>query len=296
MSEAVISKSAFFLAPASQGAYELQIQFLSSDDSPISSKKFTFTPTKGAGLAKDEGKVSKSDALQSAELLDVYSQNGECTVPEKLLKKLFGKRDVADVTAAAGVVKASGFEGPTILVLDLKDHEQGYRDKAGATIAKCEQVACEFFKGKALEKNAPAHAQNFKSKFNPDFVLREGTLKVDLLKTGGFTPAEVEYFHTRPGATSLCQTAEFFMNAFKFGEVAKGGSGEFFAGKYIEPVSGKFSSFQPCSVSTVLYPPPYAKIYAVDGVYAKTIAPVFHVKGGIDPVTNITTMSVARKV
>jgi len=294
MSDAVISKSAFILEPKKEGAYELQIQFLGSHDDLISTRNFIFTPQGPKATSKEEGKVSFESTLQGDELLDVYSQNGECSSPEKILKNLFSKRDIQDASAAGSVLKTSGFKGPTILVLDLKDHDptKGYKERT--TIEKCEDVVCEFFKRKALE--GPAKAVQFKSTLTPDFVLCEGRLKVDLLKCGGFTASEIEYFHTRSGATSLCQTAEFFMNAFKFGEKAVGEKGELLAERYIVPVSGRFSSFQPCTTSTVLYPPPYAKIYAVDGVYAKTIGTVFNVKGGVDAATKITTMSVARKV
>lgn len=299
MSVANISKSAFVLEPVKSGGYELQIKFLDSADSLISSRKFLFSQQTPPSISREEGKVSRDGNTeeQGEELLDVYSQNGECTSPDEILTKLFKKGDVKGVKSAAGVVKATAFKGPTILVLDLKAHDldKGYREQAGGTIEKCEDVVCDFFKKKTAGSQISKEARQVQSLLTPDFVLCEGRLKVDLLKGGGFSASEIDYFHTRSGAQSLCQTAEFFMNAFKFGEMAQGEKGNFLAGKYIVPVSGRLASFKPCAKSTVLYPALYAKLYSPEGEFAKTLSTVFNVSGKLDAPSKITTMSMVRK-
>ena len=164
----------------------------------------------------EEGKVSHDDHKQvlGEELLDVYSQNGVCTAD---ILKIFSKKDEQDVRKAVGMLKS---KAPTILVLDLRDPETGYKENSKGTIAKCEQGVCDFFKAKSYDE-APKHAKKVHSAFTPDFVLCEGSLKMDLLKCGGFSASEVEYFNTPSGSKSFCQCTEFFMNAFKFGQVAQ---------------------------------------------------------------------------
>jgi hypothetical protein len=285
-----ISKSTFSLQPIA-GGYELQIKFLDKSDGVVSTRKFSFAQPKPAQVSKDDSKVSLAQASMD-ELLDVYSQNGVCG--EELLKNLFTKKDEQGVKKAAAVVKALAFKGPTMLVLDLKDPLTGYKPNALDTIAKAEKVVCDFFKSKGASNQASKHGNKIHSAVALDFVLCEGSLKQDLLKSGGFTASEVDYFHTAAGVQSLCQCAEFFMNAFKMGEQVQGGA--FLAAKYIVPVSGKFAAFKPCIKSTVLYPALYKEIYSLQGAFAKVLSTVYALFGKYDAATKITTMSVVAKV
>lgn len=298
MSTQMINKSLFILEPVEEGGYELCIKFLDKTEGLVSAKKFTFSQAKPIQGSKEEGKVSNDDGKNAKkepvenELLDVYSQNGVCS--PNVLTNLFSKGDEQGVKKAAQMLKASTFQGPTILVLDLKDPETGYKENAKETIVKCESAVCDFFKSKTPSTEAGKHAKKIHGSA-PDFVLCEGNLKMDLLKCGGFAASEIDYFHTPSGAKSFCQCAEFFMNAFKMGETAQGEKGALLADKYIVPVSGKFTSFKPCSKSTVLYPALYKDIYSVQGEFAKVLGTVYSVSGKYDLSSKITMMSVTKK-
>jgi hypothetical protein len=291
MSTQMISKSLFILEPVKTGGYELCIKFLDKAESLVSAKKFTFSLEQPIQGAKEESKASHNKEASENELLDVYSQNGVCG--PSILTSLFSKGDEQGVKKAAQMLKASALKGPTVFVLDLKDPETGYKDNATGTITKCESAVCEFFKSKIPCAQAGKHAKKI-HKSAPDFVLCEGHLKMDLLKCGGFSGSEIDYFHTPSGAKSFCQCTEFFMNAFKMGETAVGEKGALLADKYIVPISGKFNSFKPCTKSTVLYPALYKDIYSIQGEFAKVLSTVYSVSGKYDVSSKITTMSVTR--
>lgn len=278
MSTPIINQSLFNLTPVKDGLYELSIAFFDGDKQ-VSSKKFTFIQKK-----MEEGKYEKH--LKDDPLLDVYSQNGMCS--PKILSTLFSKKDEQGLKKAEKMRESLGFKGRTILVLDIRDPDKGYADKE--TIVKCERAVCEFFKDKIPLSDASKHAKKI-HKHPMDFVLCEGRLKADLLKH--FTPLETRYFETASGRQSLCQCAEFFMNALKGGDIIEGGT--LLADKYIESISGRYSFFEPCTTSTVLYPSLYEKMYSLDGAFAKTLSAVFSVSGTFDPSSKITIMNVARK-
>ena len=266
-----VSNVLFSLAPVKQDAYELQIKFFDEKETLVSDKKFTFV----------QGKSGEG------ELFDVYSQNGT-SVPN-LLEHLFMNHDESGIKKAATKVK--GAKGPTILVLDLKDPVAGYN--ANETVAKGEKMFCSFFQNKPVDGTVSARAKKIKSKiFCPDFVLCEGALKMDLLKSGGFSVSEVDYFNSPKGAMSFCKCAEFFMNAFKFGQVAHGPNGEFLAAKYIVPING--AVFGPFAKSTVLYPKMYQELYSPKGEFALVLSSVFSVTGDFDKQSKITTLSVEK--
>jgi hypothetical protein len=270
-----VDHASFLLEPKKNGSYALQVNFMSAGKLATSSKEFTFTPYQGE---------------LSGELVDYYSQNGVCS-PD-ILNHLFSKGDEQGIKKAASKLKPLAGKVPTILVLDLKDPQSGYKPNLEGTVAKCEEVVCAFFK--KPQPGVSKHARKAQALVAPDFVLCEGSLKIDLLAKGGFSPAEVDYFNSPNGVTSFCQCAEFFMNAFKFGQEAHGPNGDFLAGKYIVPISGK-AEFKPYAKSVVFYPALYKEVYSPQGAFAQVLSTAFQIEGMFDAPSKITTLTMQVK-
>lgn len=283
MSISSISKASFHLEPIKEDSYTLRIEFLQETDAVVSQKDFIFS-------LGEEGKNTDHAAFEN-ELFDVYSQNGICD-PE-ILETLFTKTDVQEIRRAIRLLKTFKFQGPTILVLDLKVPEAGYREDPEGTIAKSEKVICDFLKNRTLSSEVTKHARHFHKALTPDFILCEGSLKKDILRYGEFSPAEVDYFHTSAGLKTLCQYTEFFMNAFKMGKTAQGQSGTLSAHQYIKPMSDK--SFRPCVKSTVFYPPTYKEMYSLEGAFMNVLENAYSVEGEHHHDLQITRISVTRK-
>lgn len=273
-----ICQSSFTLAPLKTGdGHELQVKFLDGNKSLVSTKKFTFTPPK--------------DVLKG-EVVDVYSQNG--ITCDDILKHLFKKSDAQCVQKASGLLKDLKLNKPeTLLVLDLKDGALGYGEGQEASVSKCEQTVCRFFKN-GVDSSVSQHAKKFLKHFTPDFIFCEGSLKIDLLKSGNFDAAEIAYFNSKEGVMDFCQCAEFFINASKFGEEAQcAKTGSFLLDKYIAPVASKVA-FQSCALSTVLYPAHYQHLYSpekIDLLFGSS----FSVKGQMDAKTKISLVTMEKK-
>jgi hypothetical protein len=290
-----ISKCVFSLGPVRESYYDLSIKFLNGEDEVLSTKKFTFSQQKkeDGKLSYEKARTGKKDAFEDT-LLDVYSQNGVCG--PKILSSLFLKRDEQGIRRATAMMNEKAFKARTILVLDLQDPKTGYKENSDETIAKCERAVCDFFKSKSLSSEASKHAKKIHKNLALDFLLLEGSLKMDLLKYGGFSDSEIDYFHTSSGAKVLCQCTEFFINAFKMGEIAQGEKeGVLLADKYIVPISDQFTSFMPCIKSVVYLPPQYREMYAEDGIFAKKLKEAFAVSVTYDTSSKITIMNVTRK-
>lgn len=253
-----VSHCSFSLKSLHEQAYQLKVQFPDESD-----KIFTFI---------------QQFPLEKGEIVDIYSQNGSCN--SSILNGLFQKRDIQGIQKA--VAKLQKTLGPTVMVLDLHDPNTGYVD-CEETIPLCEETVCSFLKENKATTSKSAKKIHALFQETLDFVICEGSLKMDLLK--GFSPQQVDYF--LGDSTSFCQCAEFFMNSFKFGQEVDG----ILAEKYIKSVSSKFSVFKPYEKSTVFYPSNYKPIYGIDKPFAKTLKPVFSVTGDCDEVSNITTIS-----
>lgn len=255
-----ISQCSFSLKSLHEQAYQLKVQFPNG-----SNKIFTFI---------------QQSSLEKGEIVDIYSQNGACSA--SILNGLFQKKDVQGIQKA--VAKLQEPLGPSVMALDLHDPNTGYVD-CQETIPVCEEAVCSFLKESTADGTTSKSAKKVHALFQKtlDFVICEGSLKMDLLK--GFSPQQVDYFLSAPA--SFCQCAELFMNSFKFGQEVDG----ILAEKYIKSVSSKFSVFKPYEKSTVFYPAMYKEIYSVDGSFAKGLKPVFSVSGGFDAVSKITTIS-----
>jgi hypothetical protein len=281
----VISKSSFSLIPLNESAYELNVQFLNENGSSISEKKFTFL---------------QQHPVEKGKVLDVFTKNGSCG--PAFLKHLFQKSDEQFAKKVSAKLNACTVSGPLTGVLDIKEPHTGYIPCSACeqNVAESEEVVCNFFSKKEIDSSLSSHAKKIHSIFHSslpvDFVICEGTLKTDLLKNGGFTDKEIEYFqNTSSGAISLCQCAEFFMNGLKLGQEAQNTSGYFQAEKFIKPISGKFACFLPYQSSTVFYPALYKDIYSPEGEFTQVLHPVFSVTSTFDEDTKITTLNVEKK-
>src|SRR5580704_10782253 len=90
---------------------------------------------------------------------------------------------------------------------------------------KAEKAALAFFKSKAMYEHS-GFPNEIKKLFSAhdghlDFILFEGSLKANLLKSKIFSEQEALFLQTDPvGKVVFCQFAEFFMNGFKLGHSA----------------------------------------------------------------------------
>jgi hypothetical protein len=277
-----IHNTAFSIKGLNEKAYELSIEFLDENKQLLSDKKFTF---------------KQESSVEEGTIWDVFTKNGTCSAGLP-----FTGADVQDTKKAAKMLSDLLPSDPLVCVLDLKDPHTSYIPCSSCTqtIATCEEIVCDFFQQKTVDSSLSKHAKNMHALFQKsvpvDFVICEGSLKVDLLQQGGFTDKEVEYFQaTSSGKISFCKSAEFFMNGFKLGETAYSETASFPVDKFIKPLSKKFSSFQPHKTSTVFYPALYKDIYSPSGEFATVLEPVFSTSGNFDPSTKITTLSVEKK-
>lgn len=257
----------FSLTTLHSEAYELEVVFPPlMQEVGISSKTFTFI---------------QKPAYVSGEMVDIYSLNGVCQ------RELFKCDDGQAIQKAADKWLDQESASPTIVVLDLKDSHLSYQQDL--KIAKYENAVCDFFK--SAKTNAIVKGKDAKKVYPlseasvaVDFVLREGSLKHDLLSY--FSPAQGEYLLSKQGGTGFCQCAEFFMNGFKLGQEAAGISAE----NYVTALANK--KFHPYQTSIVWYPPLYKEMYSLQGPFAKALKSVFSVTGAFDEKTGITSLNV----
>ena len=181
-----IFSSTFAIGAVKEDIYELSIQFfdnINKSGDPVSTKTFTFCPLK----SKKESKIALEENPEriQKELLDVHTQNGYCR-SKQLVKKMVGKSDRENLEHAQKLKKEWGLKARTLMVLDLQDERQGYRESTRSTIAKCEKFVCDFLKSKKSKKSDSAGAKALLS-LALDYVLCEGSLKVDILQAGDFS-------------------------------------------------------------------------------------------------------------
>jgi len=255
----------FNITPLHENAYELNVHFSNN-----SVKTFTF---------------SQHASVKEGNLSDVFTKNGLCSTPLQ-----FQKRDLQE---AKNVVSHLQSKDPIIAVFDLKEPHTHYIPCSSCenTIAKSEELVCNFFQGKRVNSLVSNHAEKIRTQLSLDYILCEGSLKEDLLKNGGFSDQEIE--HLNSNSMQFCQLAEFFMNGFKLGQSCKNHDTEFLAEKYIKPISNTI--FESYKKSTVFYPSLYKNMYSVEGNFAKTLSSVFSVSGEFSEKTQITTLIVEKK-
>lgn len=264
-----ITGCSFTLTHLHSQAYELDVTFATNDAPEASKKQFTF--------------IQQSPAY-IPEIVDIYSQNGTCL---KTISQLFTKKDEKGIEQAAQKWSEENPCTPSLLVLDLKDESQSYKNKA--LIQEKELAFSDFLQEDSLHltRRAQKIHQIFEQKLPLDFILCEGALKCDLLHQ--FSDAQADYFlHSRKGRLDFCQYAEPYMTAFKLGQTVKG----FTAQDYFLAPSHK--SFKPAEISTVWYPAAYEEIYSIESPFFDVMRSIFSLTGSKDPLTHISTISVKR--
>lgn len=276
-----ISQCSFTLTSHHARAYQLEMDFTDMAGSSLSKKHVNFT--------QDRAPVQ-------GRLWDVASINSRCGVPSH-----FEKRDFESIKAALSQYAEMGGADPIIVTLDIKDSHDLYDSAAcpGESISSEEDAVCDFFRATELDLPNSSTRKKIHSLFQSvhpvDFVLREGSLKKDLLQTGLFSDAEADFFQKR-GGKAFCQVAEFFMNGLKLGSVARSTAGDFPLYAYVTSLLSVPTSFGPYNESTVLYPPLYQETYSLEGPFFRSLASVYSVSGSLDPKSKITTVNVAAKV
>lgn len=272
-----INACAFSIKPHHEDAYLLNIEF---NGEKSSHKEFTFI------------QESKSTETQ---IWDVLTKNGTLK-KGNLINHLFRNKDVVQAQNIVNTLEDQKANGPHLVVLDLQDPTARYLPQNNS-IAAGESVVAEFLGSKVSKgSNHPqAFLSLFKEKHPIQFMINEGSLKMDLLKKGGFSENEITYLNSVPAADTFCQITEVFMNAFKFGQSAKASGTCFQAKDYIKCLSENSEDFPTCQKSMVLYPPEYKDIYSPEGDFANKLSHSFAIKGGLSPETAITLWEVTKK-
>ena len=277
-----ISQCLFSLTSHHDRAYELSMDF---------------SDWRGTSLSKKQIQFTQDRAPVEERIWDVASINSKCGSPH------FSWSDYKDIKAALAHYTAASSTDPIIVTLDLKDSHNKYFSSEGSLgeISSQEDDVCAFFQNSALDDSVKSEAVKIHGLFSSihpvDFVLREGSLKKDLLKSGIFSDREIAFFQgLSEGSQAFCQTAEFFMNALKLGSVARTSAGDFPLEKYVTCLGRVPRSFGPYETSTVLYSQLYEKMYSIDGIFFRTLSSVFRIEGAFDVKSKITMVNVAAKV
>lgn len=196
--------------------------------------------------------------------VDLHSQNGDVTQKDKeTLEK-----------ATMLAEKLNHTSDQTLLVLDLKGSGGKYLDNE-----------------ELITRNEATVLQQFKADYPVlNFIILEGSLKIDILRSGIFTSEEIKYLQEdSKGKVDLCQIAEFFMMAFKFGQSATCNKTNFVFQKYIHPI-GNDKPFQPRMENVIFFPSLYKDACALEGKLASCYRSVFNVAGKFHKqVSKITT-------
>jgi len=263
----------FSTASQGKGAYEYKVVF--QRESAIEETLF---------------KIFQHSVPQKGEILDVYSLNGTLKNggangggSTRVLKHILHKGDLEDVQKAISIFPLYNVETQRVFVLDLQDTHTKYRPclQCPSLLETNELIVADFLRTKPTEKErtsdtAYQQIRTLLQAGNVQFMIGEGSIKRNLLEHGGFTPDQMDFLLNEKGGSSFCQTAEFVMNAFKFGQAVKCGDGfELHGDAYIKAIGP--AHFIPGDVSTVLYPSFYKEVYnETDSRYVKAITNVFH--------------------
>ena len=151
--------------------------------------------------------------------------------------------------------------------------------KSWSLFGKAEQAVVEFFQSQEIcgSSNKPNQIKHLFKVHDRhlDFILLEGSLKADLLRSKIFSDQEAAFLQADPaGKKAFCQFAEFFMNGFKLGHTALGLS----LHQYIVPIDRE-RSFVPLKNSFVFFPKSYQKLYALDSPIAQCFQKCFSIEG-----------------
>ncbi len=265
-----ISSSSFHVTKLHESAYELNIQFYDEKSNIADNKQFTFCQ---GGSATD------------TEIYDVFTKNGSSLAT--LSNHLFIGSDFNFAKKVTPLLLAKSDQTSHICALDLQHPTLYY---AHSNIENSENAVCSFLTADKPSKDASKNAQGIHKKFKEtlavDFVLKEGTLKQHLLTYGGFTDSQAAFFNSEKGYLSMCQTAEFFMNAIKLGESVRVLEGT----DFVHSISGK--TFTPCKTSTNFYPELYKDIYSSTGNFAKQLGQFYSISGEFHIKSEITTLQI----
>ena len=291
-----INKLSFSLEPLHEKGYTLHTSFLDEENRAVGSSRFTFT--------------QKKSPLEGS-ILDVYSLNGTTSTKgvahKLLLKHPEDEKAVRDACEAVQKLPASINRDHTIIVVDIKDHKEGYLPKVRGVITSWEKNLEKFLTYDSVEDQkttkeaAPRHVRIYKLLHDdPEsrihFMIEEGSVKTYILEHGAFTEEQINFLNGRMGGRYFCQLTEFFMNGFKFGATVRSEDGfEFQAENYISPI-GTTAVFSPHATSVVFYPETYKDIYGSgESIYYKAIgAGGFSVALG-DEGRNITKATITRE-
>ena len=248
-----IASASFSITPRSDG-YALTVQFLDDMGHGASQKEFPFI----------------FQRCVDGRTVDIASINAEAhSKAATLRKKTFCEEDISEIADALRISQdeRAKDDSQVVAVIDFRNSGGGYANKD--VIQTAEETVFKYLHDESTEETSTiAKARKIFHESDVQFVIREGSLKADLIRSGSFSPDEIEFFFDRRGGQYLCQTTEFFMNAIKFGHIPTS-IGGWSPQDYLYPLSDE-ACFQPYSRSIVVYPPSYHDM-ALRGAYSSAM-------------------------
>jgi len=213
----------FVFQEIDDGRYQIHIIF---DGDLNNHRMLTFAKTRTANnddIVMDHYLHYVCDlASKGSNVMDIWPLNGIIKKKQFVKNALKGELKYLNELSKVSKVKKQFFNSDSlkIMVLDLKHKNTNYKDQDG--ISKHEREIAQFFhannKTKISKKAAKQLAiyKLIKEEFHVDYILKEGSLKHDLLYNANiFNQDEINYFNTSDGGKDLCQLCELIMNGFK---------------------------------------------------------------------------------
>lgn len=284
----------FSIEVLSSEAYRLTCKFQDSEGREVGSRSFVLSQDRAEGQGKPE--VGKKEVVSE----DIYSYNAAIEgrlSGRKICRKVIRPRDVEDMKKIEA--ELSPLEGEQrLIVLDFRGRD-GYLSVDEARERQWEDAIVNFSKSDEEEADYLGEAKDFLRRHSVNWIFREGMLKGRLLRA--FSDDQVEFFERKDSRARgcFCVTAEFLINAFKFGHVVRSDVDqvELDGRDYFSSVDGR--SFVPVDRSRVLLPTEYADMYQLpDGLgdrYLSAVSEVFAVQRTAH-VSDVFEMSLQRKV
>eukprot|EP01083_Nonionella_stella_P295175 1003203_1 len=155
-------------------------------------------------------------------VMDIWPLNGIIKKKQFIKNILKGEIKYLNELSKLSKTKKAFFRDDSvkIMVLDLKHKNTKYQNKQ--TISEHELKLAQFFHSSNKIKINKKAANQLKiyeiitEKFKVDYILKEGSLKHDLLYNANvFNEDQIKYFNTAVGGKDLCQLCELIMNGFK---------------------------------------------------------------------------------
>lgn len=256
-----------------QGGYKIHIYFYAdaAKTKLVSEKKLTIT--------KDGQRLHSTKPVY-----DIYSFNASSSSRIKTLlnDKNFSSKTLEECRETIRVYDTLDHDlMPQVLfVLDVKNfpgHENDCSYTHQGSISTSENNILDFIRF-GNESGGP-NANTFRNlllSIHLRYVILEGSLKAAFISDGFLSEDEKSFLQTRGnGNKNFCQLIEFFLTAFKRGEMVttkklNKSKTDYHRDSYLKKISDTEPDYTPTDISETIYPSPYHDI-AINGSYTSSM-------------------------